>query len=46
MDRTQSTAGSLEFSVGGRPMRGQVTGVAQEGDEIQMTMRLVETAPR
>lgn len=42
MRRTQSTAASLEFSVGGRPLRGQVTEVSQHGDEIQMTMRLVE----
>ena len=45
MRLTQSTAASLEFSVGGRPLRGQVTEVRQHGDEIQMTLRLVEAPP-
>ena len=40
---TQSTASTLEFSVGGRSLRGRVTGVERDGDELRMSLALVDT---
>ena len=40
MRRTQSTAASLELSVGGRPVQAQVTSVSREGNEVRFTLEL------
>lgn len=42
MQRTQSTAASLEFTVGGRPLHGQVVAARRQGDLVQLTLQLVE----
>lgn len=40
MRRTQSTAGALEFVVGGQPMRGQVIDIARSGDLVALELSL------
>lgn len=42
LQRTQSTAGSLEFTVGERPLHGQVVAARRQGDLIQLTLQLAE----
>jgi hypothetical protein len=44
MNRTQSTAASLELAIGGRPLHAQVTAARRVGDLIQLTLRLAEGA--
>ncbi len=40
IERTQSTAAALEFSVGGRQIRGRITSVERQGDRLQLLVAL------